>query len=74
MFYTYCLKNRRNKSLYYGYTADLRRRTREHGQSWQLIYYEAYLSEEDARRREKKLKDYGQARSRLKGRLRESLK
>jgi hypothetical protein len=38
------------------------------------MYYEAYLAEADARRRERKLKDYGQARSKLKERLRESLK
>lgn len=74
MFYTYCFKHKKSGELYYGYTADLRRRSREHGKDWQLVYYEAYLTESDARRRERKLKDYGQARSKLKERLRDSLK
>ncbi|KKT15016.1 MAG: hypothetical protein UV94_C0004G0030 [Parcubacteria group bacterium GW2011_GWC1_43_30] len=74
MYYVYCFRHRKTRKFYYGYTADLRRRAREHGPLWQLMYYEAYLAESDARLRERKLKDYGQARSRLKGRLRESLK
>jgi len=74
MYYVYCFRHRKTKDFYYGYTADLRRRAREHGPLWQLMYYEAYLAEADARRREQKLKDYGQARSKLKDRLRESLK
>ena len=74
MYYVYCLRNKKTKEFYYGYTEDLRRRAREHGQLWQLMYYEAYLAKADATRRERKLKDYGQARSRLKTRLLESLK
>jgi predicted GIY-YIG superfamily endonuclease len=70
----YCFRNRKTKEFYYGYTTDLRRRAREHGRLWQLMYYEAYLAKEDATRRETRLKDYGQARSKLKERLRESLK
>lgn len=82
MFYVYVLKNEQGK-LYYGFTHDLRRRLLEHNGSgqkrftrnhtWQLAYYEAYLAEADARLRERKLKDYGQARSRLKQRLSNSL-
>jgi len=56
-----------------GYTADLKRRCKEHGSSWRLVYYEAYASEVDARLRENKLKDYGQARSRLKLRIKNSI-
>ena len=74
MYYVYCFRNIKTKELYYGYTEDLRRRAREHGQEWQLMYYEAYLAKKDATRRERKLKDYGQARTRLKARLLESLK
>ncbi|MEK7187000.1 MAG: GIY-YIG nuclease family protein [Patescibacteria group bacterium] len=74
MYYVYCLRNKKDKSFYYGYTSDLKRRIKEHGSLWQLVYYEAYLAEPDARLRERKLKDYGQARSKLKGRISESLK
>jgi putative endonuclease len=75
VYYTYVLRNKKNGELYYGYTNDLDRRIKEHGSNNErkLIYYEAYLSEEDARRRERKLKDYGQARTQLKNRIKESL-
>jgi putative endonuclease len=75
MYYIYLIQNKGNKSFYYGYSADLRRRLREHNESgdWELIYYEAYRSEEDARKRERKLKDYGQSRTHLKRRLFNSL-
>jgi len=75
MYYIYLIQNRTNKSLYYGYTNDLYRRLREHNKNgdWELIYYEAYRSEEDARKREGKLKDYGQSRTHLKRRLSKSL-
>ncbi|MCG2696359.1 MAG: GIY-YIG nuclease family protein [Candidatus Portnoybacteria bacterium] len=49
-----------------GYTTDLKRRLKEHNQGlnqstkpyrpWILIYYEACLDEQDAKRREKYLK------------------
>ncbi|MGC9365388.1 MAG: GIY-YIG nuclease family protein [Fidelibacterota bacterium] len=75
MYYIYLIQNRADKRLYYGYTVDLRRRIKEHNEKgdWELIYYEAYRAEEDARRREKKLKDYGQSRTHLKQRLFNSL-
>lgn len=41
---------------------------------YELIYYEAYKSEKDARLREKMLKFYGQGIRRLKERLRNSCK
>jgi predicted GIY-YIG superfamily endonuclease len=76
MYYVYLLKNEKTKEIYYGYTNDLDRRLLEHnmGHKWKLIYYEAYLSESDATTREIKLKHYGQTRTRLKNRLKESLK
>ena len=75
MYYVYLIQNRANKNLYYGYTADLRHRLEEHNKngSWELIYYEAYRTENDARKRERKLKDYGQSRTHLKQRLSKSL-
>jgi len=62
MFYVYILKSKRDEDLYVGSTGDLKRRLVEHNSgkvfSTQLrkplvlIYYEAYRSEQDARRRE----------------------
>ena len=74
MYFVYVLRNNITGELYYGYTNNLDRRLEEHGHhKWDLIYYEAYVAESDAREREKKLKQYGQARSHLKNRLRNSL-
>jgi putative endonuclease len=62
MFYVYILQSKINHSLYTGYTADLLKRFNQHnsGESkytknlkpWKLIYYEAYILEEDAVKRE----------------------
>lgn len=76
MYFVYLLKNDKTNNLYYGYTNNLQRRLKEHNNTdkkWKLIYYEAYISESDARQREKRLKDYGQSRSHLKNRLKSSL-
>lgn len=69
--------------IYIGSTSDLRRRVREHnsGKSrstkrympWELVYYEAYLSEVDAREREKKLKHHGKGLAELKKRIKSSI-
>lgn len=81
MHYVYILKNSLDE-LYYGCTGDLRKRFSEHNngkvfstknQEWKLVYYEAYLDEYDAWEREKQLKQYGQALSQLKKRIRKSL-
>jgi putative endonuclease len=66
MHYVYVLHSQTDCGLYIGYTADLRRRfdqhqsglarSTAHRRPWRLIYYEAYLEEEDARGREKFLK------------------
>ena len=68
MYYAYILKNKMTNEIYYGYTDNLERRFKEHNVSdeWKVVYYEAYLSEKDARARENKLKDYGQSRFHLK--------
>ena len=67
MFYVYVLQNESDKSLYIGYSADLKTRIRDHEngkgsrttkqkKGWRLIYYEAYLDQRDAIGREKFLK------------------
>lgn len=66
MFYTYILKSKKNDNLYIGYTSDLERRLIEHNQGlnfstksykpWEIIYYEACINENDAKRRELYLK------------------
>lgn len=83
MFYVYLLKSKRYNELYVGSTSDLKVRVSEHNKGkvkstknkipYELIYYEAYKMESDARRREKMLKLRGQARSKLKLRLRDTL-
>ena len=39
---------------------------------WRLVYYEAYQSEGNARRRERRLKDHGNAVRQLKQRIKDS--
>ena len=75
MHYIYILRKKSNHELYYGYTNNIERRFAEHNKDkeWDLVYYEAFFAEEDARERENKLKDYGQARAHLKKRIRNSL-
>ncbi|HDZ77458.1 MAG TPA: GIY-YIG nuclease family protein [Candidatus Omnitrophica bacterium] len=75
MYYTYILKNSANE-LYYGYTKNLKQRLdrhRKNDKKIKLVYYEAYSAETDARTRERKLKQYGQSRSHLKKRIKNSL-
>ena len=75
MHFVYILKNILTKKLYYGYTNNLERRLSEHNKNggWEIIYYEAYKSELDARNRERKLKYYAQALTALKSRIKNSL-
>jgi putative endonuclease len=64
--YVYVLQSLKNGSLYIGYTKDLKQRLKRHNSGggsytkkympWQLIHYEAYRNEDDAKRREKYLK------------------
>ncbi len=75
MYYVYILKSKKNSKLYKGFTADLRRRVAEHNSGnseftknnrpWELIYYEAFVNEKDARKEEKFLKS-GKGRERIK--------
>ncbi len=83
MFYVYVLKSQKDTELYVGSTNDLKRRVSEHqnGKSFstqfrrpfELIYYEAYKNEKDAREREQGLKLRGNARRFLKERIARSL-
>lgn len=66
MHCVYVLWSESKKRHYVGYSADLRRRVREHNvggnrstkyaRPWKLIYYEAYASEALAKNREESLK------------------
>jgi putative endonuclease len=67
MYYVYVLENQDDKSLYIGFTSNLRQRVKQHQsgsggrttrlkKNWKLIYYEAYLLKDDAVGREKFLK------------------
>jgi predicted GIY-YIG superfamily endonuclease len=80
MFYVYVLKSTDEKEdVYIGHTANLKGRVDQHnsssnrgytkGQKWQLVYYEAYSSAKDSRRREKRLKDDGRAKRQLLNRI-----
>ncbi len=70
MHYVYLLKTEHETMRFYiGYTEDIERRLHEHVQGKvytthrlknpQLVYYEAYIEEGDAKEREKKLKQFG---------------
>ena len=77
MHYVYVLIEPESGKLYYGYSGNLKSRIKAHQTSehpgWELLYYEAYQAEEDARKRERKLKQYGAARGHLKSRLHASV-
>lgn len=63
MYYVYVIRSHIDRKLYSGYTADLRKRLVEHNKGhvesttrrkpFELIYYEAYLHQQDATTREK---------------------
>ena len=83
MFYIYCLESLLNEELYFGFTTDLKKRAVEHNKGlslatkhrgpFELVYYEAYKSEEDARMRESNLKLRANALNQLKRRTSKSL-
>ena len=66
MYYVYIIKSQNKNFRYVGFTSDLQKRFNHHNtgankstakhRPLKLIYYEAYLSESDARKREKFLK------------------
>jgi putative endonuclease len=83
MFYVYILKSKRDEKCYTGSTNDLKNRFKEHNDGkvfstknrrpFEIIYYEAYKSEHDARIREKNLKLRSKAFVQLKKRIYGSL-
>ena len=81
MFYVYIIRNEKSET-YIGYTQDLKKRLEHHNSdhkgytnngSWEYVYYEAYKDERDARQREKRLKQHGQTKRRLKERIQRSI-
>jgi len=66
MYYVYVLKSLKDDKLYTGYTVDLKARLLEHNKGkvastknrvpFRLIYYEAFLHQQDATAREKYFK------------------
>lgn len=84
MFYVYILKSKKDNKSYIGSTNDLKSRMMLHNSGkilstklrrpLTLIYYEAYLAEGDARRREQKLKNFGQGITNIYKRLSDSIK
>jgi len=68
MYYTYVLQSIKDKGLYAGFTKNLKLRFEQHNKGLvestkdrtplKLIYYEAWLNQSDATRREKYMKSY----------------
>jgi putative endonuclease len=67
MFYVYVLESAKTQKLYIGFTSNIRRRLKEHTSGngsaitktqtdWHIIYFEGYISKEDAIGRERFLK------------------
>ena len=83
VFYVYVLRSESDSGFYIGFSTNLRARLRQHqeGESratshrgpWELVYYEAYLNQEDALGRERYLKS-GSGRRFLKTQLRHYLR
>jgi putative endonuclease len=66
MYYVYILQSLKKKSLYIGYTSNLKKRFKDHNSGknlatkpfrpYMLIFYESFLNKGDAKGREKYLK------------------
>lgn len=84
MHYVYVIKSKKDGRLYFGCTNDLKTRLEKHNTNkvfstkykgpWEVRYYEAFFSKEDAFGREKKLKQNYRGLQELKKRTKESLK
>ena len=84
MYYVYVLKSRVDGHTYIGYSSDLKKRFESHNKGenkstkhripFELIYYEAYKTETDARRREQELKNNNYQKEQLLKRINGSLK
>ena len=83
MYYVYVIKSKKDNDLYAGVTNDIARRLNDHNNGlvsstskrtpFRLVYYEAYASEIDARKRESNLKLRSRAFAQLKKRIGNSL-
>lgn len=84
MYYFYIIQSiRKSNEIYSGFTNDLIERITKHNKGkvistkrylpWRLVCYEAYLSEKDARAREKKFKKHGKGNNELRKRIKNSL-
>ncbi len=72
MYYVYLIVEKDTRQRYIGRTDDLTARLKHHnsgsggkstsGGTWELVYYEAFLSKKDATGREYKLKQDGRSR------------
>lgn len=84
MYYVYLIRSKKNGRFYFGLTNNLRRRIAEHNRGksyWTkrhapfgLVYYEAYVALEDAKEREKKIKQFKKGYTELKKRLTYSIR
>ena len=83
MHYVYVLRSVKLKELYIGQTNDLKRRLVEHNSGknistkhkapFQLVYYEAYRAQADAKHRENMLKHFAAGYKELRKRIKNSL-
>jgi len=84
MHYFYIIQSIKKPEIIYSCsTNNLKNRFGEHNRGevistkrympWRLVYYEAYVSEADAREREQKFKRHGKSNDELKKRIRLSL-
>jgi len=83
MFFMYIIKSLKDGKLYFGSTSDLKKRLKEHNSGlnqstksrrpFKLVYYEAYVSKEDAKQREQNLKLRARALRQLTKRIKRSL-
>ena len=83
MYYVYILQSKNDKSIYIGSTKDLKDRLALHNGGkvkstkpkapWRLVYYEAYLLEDTARKREKSIKTHGNIKRQLLDRILKSI-
>ncbi len=78
-YYVYVLQNVANQNDYYiGYTTNIKARLAAHnsnqnpstrGRTWKIVYCEAYISEQVARKRENTIKNNGRMRTFLMNRI-----
>ena len=83
MHFVYIIQSEKDGSLYFGRTGNLASRLESHNKGgnfstkdkkpWRYVYVEGYRSERDAITRELKLKNYGNARTYVKKRIKNSL-